>query len=420
MARINDNYLKLKAGYLFPEIGRRVRAFQKEHPEAKIIRLGIGDVTEPLPPACIAAMHKAVDDMGRRETFRGYMDDSQGYDWLREAIAGHDFRARGCDVIAGEIFVSEGAKSDTANILDIFTRGENRLAVTDPVYPVYVDSNVMAGNTGPANDRGEYAGITYLSVTAENNFTPALPASPVDIIYLCYPNNPTGTVLPKAELKKWVDFAREHNSVIFYDAAYEAYITDPEIPHSIYEIDGARDVAIEFRSFSKTAGFTGTRCAYTVIPESLTGRTAAGSAVGPPAQHEVQRRLVHHPARGRSGVQPRRQGPGAAAHRLLPHQREAAPRGPAEGGHFGIRRCQRPVHLAEDPRRQEELGVLRRTADESPPRRHARQRLRRQRRRLLPPERLQQPRKRGAGGGAVSEARELTPQFGVGGGKIKN
>jgi LL-diaminopimelate aminotransferase len=221
-------------------------------------------------------MHKAVDDMGRRETFRGYMDDSQGYDWLREAIAGHDFRARGCDVIAGEIFVSEGAKSDTANILDIFTRGENRLAVTDPVYPVYVDSNVMAGNAGPANERGEYAGITYLSVTAENNFTPALPASPVDIIYLCYPNNPTGTVLPKAELKKWVDYAREHNSVIFYDAAYEAYITDPEIPHSIYEIDGARDVAIEFRSFSKTAGFTGTRCAYTVIPESLTGRTAAG------------------------------------------------------------------------------------------------------------------------------------------------
>jgi LL-diaminopimelate aminotransferase len=276
MARINDNYLKLKAGYLFPEIGRRVRAFQKAQPEAKIIKLGIGDVTEPLPPACLEAMHKAVDDMGRRETFHGYMDDSQGYDWLREAIAEHDFRARGCEISAGEIFVSEGAKSDTANILDIFAKGENRLAVTDPVYPVYVDSNVMVGNTGPANERGEYAGITYLSVTAENNFTPAIPSEAVDIIYLCYPNNPTGTVLLKSELKKWVDYAREHGSVIFYDAAYEAYITDPKIPHSIYEIDGARDVAIEFRSFSKNAGFTGTRCAYTVIPESLTGRTADG------------------------------------------------------------------------------------------------------------------------------------------------
>ena len=276
MTRINENYLKLKAGYLFPEIGRRVRAFQAEQPEAKIIKLGIGDVTEPLPQACLEAMHKAIDEMGRRETFRGYMDDSQGYDWLRAVIAEQDFRSRGCEISANEIFVSEGAKSDTANILDIFASGKNRLAVTDPVYPVYVDTNVMAGNTGEADENGEYGGITYLPVTAENNFTPSLPNSPADIIYLCYPNNPTGTVLSKEELKKWVDYARENESIIFYDAAYEAFITDPDIPHSIYEIDGAREVAIEFRSFSKNAGFTGTRCSYTVIPESLTAKTADG------------------------------------------------------------------------------------------------------------------------------------------------
>lgn len=277
MTLINDNYLKLKAGYLFPEIGRRVRAFQAEHPDAPVIKLGIGDVTEPLPAACLEAMHAAVDDMGRRETFRGYMDDSQGYPWLREKIAANDFAARGCDIAADEIFVSEGAKSDTANILDIFATGKNRIAVTDPVYPVYVDTNVMAGNTGDANDRGEYAGVTYLSVTAENNFTPSLPAEPVDIIYLCYPNNPTGTVLGKPELKKWVDYAKENGSIIFFDAAYEAYITDPEIPHSIFEVDGARDVAIEFRSFSKNAGFTGTRCALTIIPKNLTAKAADGS-----------------------------------------------------------------------------------------------------------------------------------------------
>ncbi len=277
MTRINDHYRKLKAGYLFPEIGRRVRAFQAEHADADVIKLGIGDVTEPLPAACLEAMHKAVDEMGVRETFRGYMDDSQGYAWLREEIAAHDFQSRGCDISADEIFVSEGAKSDTANILDIFATGENRIAVTDPVYPVYVDTNVMAGNTGSANDIGEYAGVTYLSVTAENNFTPALPNEPVDIIYLCYPNNPTGTVLGKDELKKWVDFAKQHKAIIFYDAAYEAFITDPAIPHSIYEVDGARDVAIEFRSFSKNAGFTGTRCAFTVIPQSLTATAADGS-----------------------------------------------------------------------------------------------------------------------------------------------
>ncbi len=277
MARINDNYLKLAAGYLFPEISRRVKAFTAAQPEASLIRLGIGDVTEPLPQACIEAMTKAVAEMGVRETFRGYMDDSQGYDWLREKIAENDFRARGCDVSADEIFVSEGSKSDTANLLDILAPGQNRIAVTDPVYPVYVDTNVMAGNTGNAGESGKYAGVTYLPVTADNDFTPPLPSEPVDVIYLCSPNNPTGTVLSKEKLAKWVDYAREHRSLILFDAAYEAFITDESLPHSIYEIDGARDVAVEFRSFSKNAGFTGTRCAYTVIPHSLTGTTAEGT-----------------------------------------------------------------------------------------------------------------------------------------------
>ncbi|MCA9077578.1 MAG: LL-diaminopimelate aminotransferase [Planctomycetaceae bacterium] len=277
MARINDNYLKLQAGYLFPEISRRVKAFVKVHPDASIIRLGIGDVTEPLPAACIEAMGKAVAEMGERSTFRGYMDDSQGYDWLREKIAAQDFRARGCDISADEVFVSEGSKSDTANVLDILAKGENRIAVCDPVYPVYVDTNVMAGNTGVNDGKGKYAGVTYLPVTAENDFIPALPGEPVDVIYLCYPNNPTGTVLSKEELAKWVAYAKENDSLLLFDAAYEAFITDETIPHSIYEIEGARDVAIEFRSFSKNAGFTGTRCAYTVIPNTLTGKTADGT-----------------------------------------------------------------------------------------------------------------------------------------------
>ncbi|MGE0379140.1 MAG: LL-diaminopimelate aminotransferase [Planctomycetaceae bacterium] len=276
MARINDNYLKLKAGYLFPEISRRIKAFKAAHPEANLIRLGIGDVTEALPEACVDAMAKAVQEMGVRETFRGYMDDSQGYDWLREKIAEHDFRARGCDIAADEIFVSEGSKCDTANVLDILSPGANRIAVVDPVYPVYVDTNVMAGNTGDVDESGKYAGVAYLPVTAENDFIPALPREPADVIYLCYPNNPTGTVLSKDELAKWVAYAREHRSLILFDAAYEAYITDDSIPHSIYEIDGARDVAIEFRSFSKSAGFTGTRCALTVIPRTLCGITASG------------------------------------------------------------------------------------------------------------------------------------------------
>ncbi len=277
MATINDNYLKLKAGYLFPEIARRVNAFAEANPDAKIIRLGIGDVTEPLPEACRTAMIKAVEEMGDRATFKGYGPE-QGYAWLREKIATHDFQARGCEIDASEIFISDGSKCDTGNILDIFGKN-NVIAVTDPVYPVYVDTNVMAGNTGFANENGEFEGLVYLPITAENNFTAEIPSEKVDLIYLCFPNNPTGAVATKKHLKAWVDYARANGSIIFFDAAYEAFITDPEIPHSIYEIEGARECAIEFRSFSKNAGFTGTRCALTVVPKNLTAKAGDGSDV---------------------------------------------------------------------------------------------------------------------------------------------
>ena len=274
MTTINDNYLKLKAGYLFPEIARRVNAFAQANPDAKIIRLGIGDVTEPLPEACRTAMIKAVEEMGDRATFQGYGPD-QGYDWLREKIAAQDFQARGCNLDKSEIFISDGSKCDTGNILDIFGNN-NTIAVTDPVYPVYVDTNVMAGHTGPANETGEYDGLVYLPITAENNFTAQIPSQKVDLIYLCFPNNPTGAVTTKEHLKAWVDYAKANGSIIFFDAAYEAFISDPEIPHSIYEIEGARDCAIEFRSFSKNAGFTGTRCALTVVPKTLTAKASDG------------------------------------------------------------------------------------------------------------------------------------------------
>lgn len=277
MATINDNYLKLKAGYLFPEIARRVNAFAEANPDAKIIRLGIGDVTEPLPEACRKAMIAAVEDMGDRTLFKGYGPE-QGYAWLREKIATHDFQARGCDVDASEIFISDGSKCDTGNILDIFGKN-NAIAVTDPVYPVYVDTNVMAGHTGDANEKGEYAGLVYLPITAENNFTAEIPSQKVDLIYLCFPNNPTGATATKQHLKAWVEYALANNSIIFFDAAYEAFITDPDLPHSIYEIEGARNCAIEFRSFSKNAGFTGTRCALTVVPKTLTAKAADGRDV---------------------------------------------------------------------------------------------------------------------------------------------
>ncbi|MBI3865065.1 MAG: LL-diaminopimelate aminotransferase [Planctomycetia bacterium] len=277
MARINEDYRKLKAGYLFPEIGRRVAKFCAENPQAKVIRLGIGDVTEPLPPAIIEAWHKAVDEMASRSTFRGYGPE-QGYDFLRQAIVDHDFAARGAAIEADEVFISDGSKCDTGNILEIFG-SDNKVAIADPVYPVYVDTNVMAGRTGPADDRGRFAGLVYIPTTAENKFVPPVPKEHVDLIYLCFPNNPTGMVATREQLAKWVEYAQAHQAVILFDAAYEAYITDPGIPHSIYEIPGARDVAIEFRSFSKTAGFTGVRCAYTVVPKTLIGTSASGEKV---------------------------------------------------------------------------------------------------------------------------------------------
>jgi LL-diaminopimelate aminotransferase len=274
---VNEHYLKLKSSYLFNEIGRRVQEFSEAHPGARVIRLGIGDVTRPLPPAVIRALHEAVDDMARAETFRGYGPDF-GYDFLVDRIVETDYASRGVKISPDEIVVSDGAKQDTGNIQELFAT-DSAVALTDPVYPVYADTNVMAGRTGPADAGGRYAGLLYLPCTADNGFVPALPDRPVDLIYLCYPNNPTGAVMTRAQLRHWVDYARAHGAVILYDAAYEAYIRDPEIPHSVYEIDGAREVAIEFRSFSKTAGFTGTRLAFTVIPKEVMGRTADGQHV---------------------------------------------------------------------------------------------------------------------------------------------
>jgi LL-diaminopimelate aminotransferase len=274
MAAINANFLKLKAGYLFPEIARRVNAFAAAQPELapRIIRCGIGDVTEPLPGAVREAMHAAVEEQGRRETFHGYGPE-QGYAFLREAIVENQFAGLGID--ADEVFVSDGSKCDTGNILDILGTG-NRIAITDPVYPVYVDTNVMAGNTGDADDSGAYGGLLYLPCTAENEFVPAIPDERADLIYLCYPNNPTGATATRRQLAAWVEYARRNDAIILFDAAYEAFIRDPEIPHSIFEIEGARECAIEFRSFSKNGGFTGVRCAYTVVPKSLTGTTPEG------------------------------------------------------------------------------------------------------------------------------------------------
>jgi LL-diaminopimelate aminotransferase len=277
VAHVNEHFLKLKSSYLFSEIARRVRAFTEARPDAQVIRLGIGDVTRPLAPAVVQALHEAAEEMGREATFRGYGPET-GYPFLTELVSAHDYGARGVRVAPDEIFVSDGAKSDTTNIQELFSP-ECVVALTDPVYPAYADSNVMAGRTGPADAAGRYPGLVYLPATAENGFCPALPDRRVDLIYLCYPNNPTGAVLRRGQLEPWVDYARAHDAVLLYDAAYEAYIRDADVPHSIYEIDGAREVAIEFRSFSKTAGFTGTRCAFTVVPREVTGRTAAGERV---------------------------------------------------------------------------------------------------------------------------------------------
>jgi len=279
MAYLNDNYLKLKAGYLFPEISRRVSSFCEQNPEAakRLIRCGIGDVTEPLPGAAIAALHRAVDEMGKRESFRGYGPE-QGYEFLRRAIARQDYRDRGIEVADEEIFVSDGSKCDCGNVLDILG-SQNRIALMDPVYPVYVDTNVMAGHTGPADENGAYEGLLYLPCTPANGFVPDIPKERADVIYLCYPNNPTGAVATRPQLTAWVEYALKNEAVLLYDAAYEAYITNPALPRSIYEIPGARDCAMEFRSFSKNGGFTGVRCAFTVVPKSLSAFAANGQKV---------------------------------------------------------------------------------------------------------------------------------------------
>ena len=274
MLKINEHYLKLQASYLFSDIAKRVANFQKQHPDKDVIKLGIGDVTRPLPAACIQAFHTAVDEMATESGFHGYGPE-QGYDFLRQAIVKNDFQARGAEIAADEVFVSDGAKCDTGNIQELFSL-DARVAIPDPVYPVYLDTNVMAGRTGTFAG-GRYQGITYLDSPQANNYVPDLPAEPVDLIYLCFPNNPTGSTISKEQLKTWVDYARENKALILFDAAYEAFIRDDDLPHSIYEIEGAREVAIEFRSFSKNAGFTGTRCAYTVVPKECVAYDSAGN-----------------------------------------------------------------------------------------------------------------------------------------------
>ncbi len=278
MININENFLKLQAGYLFPEIGRRVAAFAEANPDAEIIKLGIGDVTEPLAPAVVEAMHRAVEQMARADSFKGYDGGGRGYDFLIDAIIENDFRSRGIEFETSEVFVSDGSKCDTGNFQEIFGL-DNVVAVADPVYPVYVDTNVMAGRTTEALSEGRYGKIVYMPCGPENGFIPELPGEPVDIIYLCFPNNPTGAVATKEQLKQWVNFAHENKAIILFDAAYEAFISDTAIPHSIYEVDGAKAVAVEFRSFSKTAGFTGLRCAFTVVPKELKAYTTEGYAV---------------------------------------------------------------------------------------------------------------------------------------------
>ena len=394
MAFLNDNYFKLKAGYLFPEIGRRVRVFTEANPDAakRIIRCGIGDVTEPLPPAVTAAMHKAVDDMATREGFHGYGPE-QGYEWLRHAIAENDYRAKGLEVADDEVFVSDGSKCDCGNVLDILGH-QNIVAITDPVYPVYVDTNVMAGHTGEADESGAYAGLVYLNCTAENGFVAAPPAGHVDVIYLCFPNNPTGAVATRAQLEAWVAYAREHQSVILYDAAYEAYISNPDVPHSIYEIAGAREVAIEFRSFSKNGGFTGTRCAFIVVPKTLLASTASGERK--PLHPLWLRRhttkfngvsyIVQRGAEALYSAEGQTQVAGLIAHYM---GNEDSPRSRLQHRPARLWRRERALHLVLDAGRDRVLGNVRPHAPRGQRRHHAGERLRRDGRGLLPHQRVQ-------------------------------
>ena len=355
MALVNEHFLKLQSSYLFSDIAKKVNGFKVTHPKAKVIRMGIGDVTQPLAPAVIEAMHKAVDELASKETFHGYGPE-QGYSFLIDAIIKNDYASRGISLEPSEVFISDGAKSDCGNIGDIL-RHDNSIGVTDPVYPVYIDSNVMSGRTGYL-ENGRWSDVVYIPCTAENNFVPDLPSRRVDIIYLCYPNNPTGTTLSKKELKKWVNYALANDAIIMYDSAYEAYIQDPEIPHSIYEIKGAKKVAIEFRSFSKTAGFTGVRCGYTIVPKELHAFTLTGERVEPSSVYEVQRHQLHHPARSRSGLFASRQRAGQGYDQLLHDQCEDHERGPAGVRSEGVRWRQCPLLVASGTERTHLLEVL--------------------------------------------------------------
>ena len=417
MARVNEHYLKLKAGYLFPEIGRRVRAFAAANPSAKVIRLGIGDVTRPLPPAVLSAFHDAVSELGDENTFMGYGPE-QGYDFLIDTLIEKAYAPLGVHLKRSEIFISDGSKCDTANILDIFAL-DNKVAIGDPVYPVYNDTNVMIGRSGPADERGYYQGIVYLPCTEANGFFPDVPKEKVDIVYLCSPNNPTGTVATKGQLKGWVDYALANDAVIFFDAAYEAFITEPGYPRSIYEIEGAKRCAVEFRSFSKTAGFTGVRCALTVVPEEVTANLAGGRSGGaqqalePAADDEVQRRLLPGSEGRRGGLLRRGVAADEGDRRLLYGKREDHPGGACERGAHHLRRRQRPLHLAEDPGRDLLVGLFRPPSHGVQRGRDARQRVRAFGRGVFPAVGLRQPRQRGGSGGADPEEPAVT---GAGGG----
>ncbi len=410
MPRLNEHYLNLRASYLFAEIKERTKAFTDAHPGARLINLGIGDVTQPLPPAVIRALHEATDEMARAETFRGY-GPYAGYDFLLSEIARHDFASRGVALGLDEIFVSDGGKSDSANLQELFAT-DCVVALIDPVYPVYADSNVLAGRCGPADASGRYAGFVYLPCTAENGFQPALPDRHVDLIYLCFPNNPTGAVATRQALRRWVDYARAEDAIIIYDAAYEAYIRDADVPHSIYEIDGAREVAIECRSFSKSAGFTGLRLAYTVVPKETRGRTADGRSmsINPFWQRRVAIKYngaaLHRPEGGRRRLHAGGAEGGAGPDRLLPgqcadHRRRAAAR--------WLHRARRPqcaLRMAAHARRPLVVGLLHRGAGEGPGGRCARLRVRPERRGLFPLQRVRLA--RGDGGGCRADRHRAT------------
>src|SRR4029453_12442687 len=384
-------------------IRRRTQVFRDAHPDARLVNLGIGDVTRPLPDAVIKALHAAIDEMARAETFRGY-GPYAGYEFLLSEIAAHDFGPRGVRLGVDEIFVSDGGKSDSANLQELFA-AECVVALMDPVYPVYAESNVVAGRSGPADESGRYPGFVYLPCTAENRFQPALPSRHVDLIYLCYPNNPTGAVATREALARWVDYARAEDAIILFDAAYEAYVVDADVPRSIYEIEGAREVAIESRSFSKTAGFTGMRLAYTVVPKGERARAPRGRrpdrpqpALDPPRRNQVQRPALPHPEGGGRGLHARGPEAGAHADRRL-HDEGAHHRGrPDRRGLGSVRRPERALYLVPHAGRHTVLGLLRSAPGTGAGAGRPRRRLRSQRRGLLPTHRVRLAGRRGGGG----------------------